>query len=175
MAHVSDEASHPSLQAVKYRRVSDATGGEWHVGPGGELLSGAADAPPAPKHTVKITSHVDGSVFEVEVPEDRYVLMEAERQGYELPFACRMGACTQCAIKVKSGEFWQPEAIGLSRNLREEGYGLMCVGFPLSDLEVETQDPDFVYEKQFGDFFGEEAGQPIERDDFALELADCDE
>ena len=78
---------------------TEAEAGEWYTGPNGEMLR-VLDAPAA-THTVKITSHLDGAVFEVDVPEDRYVLMEAERQGYELPFACRMGACTQCAIKVR--------------------------------------------------------------------------
>lgn len=30
-----------------------------------------------------------------------------------------------------------------------QGYGLLCVGYPLSDLEVETQDEDEVCQMKF--------------------------
>lgn len=48
--------------------------------------------------------------------------------------ACRMGCCTACAVRVVEGQLSQPEALGISMELREQGYGLMCVGYPLSDL-----------------------------------------
>eukprot|EP00232_Nephroselmis_pyriformis_P013198 CAMPEP_0182884346 /NCGR_PEP_ID=MMETSP0034_2-20130328/18936_1 /TAXON_ID=156128 /ORGANISM="Nephroselmis pyriformis, Strain CCMP717" /LENGTH=314 /DNA_ID=CAMNT_0025017533 /DNA_START=23 /DNA_END=967 /DNA_ORIENTATION=+ len=133
-----------------------------------------------PTHAVKIVNGVTGEEFDVDVPEDRYILFEAEAQGYELPYACRMGCCTKCAVKVKSGELYQPQAIGISKELKQQGYALMCVGFPLSDLEIVTQDEDEVYDMQFGRFFEEGALNPldpnsVERDDFALEIADFDE
>ena len=49
----------------------------------------------------------------------RYVLWEAEDQGLELPYACRMGCCTACAVKVKEGEMYQPQSLGVSKELRE--------------------------------------------------------
>lgn len=39
----------------------------------------------------------------------RYVLWEAEDKGLELPYACRMGCCTACAVKVVEGEVYQPQ------------------------------------------------------------------
>ncbi|XP_012080891.1 ferredoxin C 2, chloroplastic isoform X2 [Jatropha curcas] len=82
------------------------------------------------------------------------------------------GCCTSCAVRVKSGQLRQPEALGISAELKSKGYALLCVGFPSSDLEVETQDEDEVYWLQFGRYF---ARGPIERDDYALELAMADE
>ncbi|KAK4754439.1 hypothetical protein SAY87_002543 [Trapa incisa] len=117
------------------------------------------------------------------------------------------GCCTSCAVRVKSGQINQPEALGISAELKSKGYALLCVGFPVSDLEVETQDEDEVrvqyqtlsvaanpgimspfvcvsfflvkyywhlqvYWLQFGRYF---ARGPIERDDYALELAMADE
>jgi len=90
----------------------------------------------------------------VEVPGDRYILQSAEDQGIDLPFSCRNGACTTCAVRVISGDLRQPEAMGLSPELRARGYALLCVSYPCSELVVETQDEDEVYELQFGRYFG---------------------
>jgi len=105
-------------------------------------------------YTVRIHHPQKGTCYTVQVPEDRYILMKAESQGADLPYSCRNGACTACAVRLHSGEVYQPEAMGLSPKLREQGYALLCVSYPRSDLEVETQDEDEVYELQFGQHFG---------------------
>lgn len=105
-------------------------------------------------HTVRIHDRQRGIEYTVRVPDDRYILHTAESQAIELPFACRNGACTTCAVRVKSGVLHQPEAMGLSPQLQQQGYALLCVSYPRSDLEVETQDEDEVYELQFGRHFG---------------------
>jgi len=104
-------------------------------------------------HIVKIRDRATGKEHIVEVPEDRYILQTAEQQDVELPFLCRNGACTSCAVKIISGELHQPEAMGLSPKLKDKGYALLCVSYPRSDLEVETQNEDEVYEMQFGRYF----------------------
>ena len=118
-------------------------------------------------HTVKIRDRATGKVHIVEVPEDRYILKTAEQQEAKLPFLCRNGACTSCAVKVISGELYQPEAMGLSPKLKDKGYALLCVSYPRSDLEVETQDEDEVYEMQFGRYFARgkvRFGLPLDED-----------
>src|SRR4028119_110532 len=97
-------------------------------------------------YTIKIHNRQTGDRHTVRVPEDRYILQSAENQGVELPFSCRNGACTTCAVRVKTGEIYQPEAMGLSPDLRKRGYALLCVSYARCDLEVETQDEDEVYE-----------------------------
>ena len=104
-------------------------------------------------YTVKVRDRATGKEYIVEVPEDRYILQTAEQQGAKLPFLCRNGACTSCAVKVISGELYQPEAMGLSPKLKERGYALLCVSYPRSDLDVETQEEDEVYQMQFGRYF----------------------
>ncbi|KAK8505670.1 hypothetical protein V6N12_038404 [Hibiscus sabdariffa] len=128
--------------------------------------------PSIPTHKVTVLDRKQGVVHEFVVPEDQYILHTAEAQNITLPFACRHGCCTSCAVRVKSGQIRQPEALGISAELKEKGYALLCVGFPSSDVEVETQDEDEVYWLQFGRYF---ARGPIERDDYALELALGDE
>ncbi|ARV60474.1 ferredoxin [Nostocales cyanobacterium HT-58-2] len=118
-------------------------------------------------HTVKVRDRAKGTTYTLQVPDDRYILHTAEKQGVELPFSCRNGACTTCAVRVLSGEIYQPEAIGLSPELRKKGYALLCVSYARSDLEVETQDEDEVYELQFGRFFAKgkvRAGLPLDED-----------
>jgi ferredoxin len=105
-------------------------------------------------YKIEICDRTSGKVYAGEVPEDRYILQTLERQGVTLPFSCRNGACTTCAVRVKSGVVYQPEAMGLSPELRQRGYALLCVSYPRSDLELETQDEDEVYELQFGRYFG---------------------
>lgn len=105
-------------------------------------------------YTVQIRDRFSNKSYTLQVPEDRYILQSVEKQGVSLPFACRNGACTTCAVRVLSGEIYQPEAMGLSEQLQSQGYALLCVSYPRSDLEVETQDEDEVYELQFGRYFG---------------------
>jgi ferredoxin len=116
-------------------------------------------------YTIRIRDR--GTTHTLEVPENHYILQSAEKQGVELPFSCRNGACTTCAVRVLSGEITQPEAIGLSLELQSQGYALLCVSYARSDLEVETQDEDEVYELQFGQYFGKgkvRAGLPLDEE-----------
>ncbi|WP_414563112.1 MULTISPECIES: 2Fe-2S iron-sulfur cluster-binding protein [unclassified Anabaena] len=118
-------------------------------------------------YTIKVRDRATDKEYNLTVPEDRYILHTAEQQGVELPFSCRNGACTTCAVKVLSGEIYQPEAVGLSPELRRQGYALLCVSYARSDLEVETQDEDEVYELQFGRYFAKgrvKAGLPLDEE-----------
>jgi len=77
---------------------------------------------------------------EIDCPSGETVLSVLEKQGYALPNNCRAGACGECKIKVLSGEFDQGFIMdmALSQADRDEGYGLMCMAKPVSDvLEIE--------------------------------------
>lgn len=118
-------------------------------------------------YTVQIHDRQTGTRARVQVPDNRYVLHSAEDQGIELPYSCRNGACTTCAARVLAGAVDQSEAVGLSPKLQARGYALLCVSYPRSDLEVETQDEDEVYELQFGRYFGKgkvRMGLPLDED-----------
>lgn len=159
-------------------RVATSESLSFGTGGTGEGTTGGAEVG-AVHHNVHILDR-DGSTVEVSVPSDRYIFYEAEDRGLDLPHACRMGCCTACAVKVKKGKLRQTQALGVSKPLKEKGYALMCVSFPESDLELELADEDEVYDIQFGEAFQRMAVDPtnkdfVERDDFALELADMDE
>ena len=69
--------------------------------------------------------------------------------------------------------------MGLSKELKDQGYALLCVATATEDVECVTQDEEEVYMKQFGKSFAEMAldknASSVLRDDFALEIADMDE
>jgi ferredoxin len=118
-------------------------------------------------YQIKIRDRQNNLEHAIEVPADRYILNSAEAQGVELPFSCRNGACTTCAVRVISGQIYQPEAMGISPKLKEQGYALLCVSYARSDLVVETQDEDEVYELQFGRYFAKgrvRFGLPLDED-----------
>lgn len=119
--------------------------------------------------TFPITVHwrQAGRTIRHQVPEGDYILRSFEQQGDPLPFSCRNGCCTACAVRVLSGSIDHREALGLSKDLREQGYGLLCVARATGPLEVETQDEDEVYDRQFGCYFGRgrvRPGLPLDDD-----------
>jgi ferredoxin len=70
-------------------------------------------------------------------------------------------------VRVLEGQIDQREALGLSKEVRSRGYGLLCVARATGPLEVETQDEDEVYELQFGRHFGRgkvRAGLPLDEE-----------
>lgn len=86
----------------------------------------------------KIVMQPSGKI--IDCPPGETVLSALEKKGYALPNNCRAGACGECRIKVLSGEFDQGFIMdmALSQEDRAEGYGLMCMAKPISDvLEIE--------------------------------------
>ena len=118
-------------------------------------------------HPITVHWRQAGRTINHQVPEGEYILRSFEDQGDPLPFSCRNGCCTACAVRVLKGEIDHREALGLSRELRSRGYGLLCVARACGPLEVETQDEDEVYELQFGRHFGRgkvRAGLPLDEE-----------
>ena len=105
-------------------------------------------------YKVTIRNKETGKTYVEFVDSNEYILKEFEKRGFKLPFSCRNGCCTSCAVKIVSGKLDQTEAMGLSQPLKDEGYALLCVAKAIDDIEVETTYYDEVYELQFGQFFG---------------------
>ena len=90
-----------------------------------------------------------GTIRTIEVPENQQVLRAAEAQGLDLPNSCNAGVCTTCAAKLLEGTVEQSDGMGLSPELQAEGYALLCVAYPRSNLKVETEKEEEVYHRQF--------------------------
>ena len=99
-------------------------------------------------YTVEIQHQ--GTTHTLEVPEDQTVLDVADAAGLELPSSCHAGVCTTCAAKILEGTVDQSEGMGVGTELQAEGYALLCVAYPRSDLKVITEKEEEVYNRQFG-------------------------
>ncbi len=102
----------------------------------------------ATSYTVEI--HHQGASHTIAVPEDQTILAAAQAAGLDLPTSCGAGVCTTCAALVLEGEVDQTDGMGVSNDLQAEGYVLLCVAYPRSDIKLETEKEDIVYQKQFG-------------------------
>ncbi|MFM7086991.1 MAG: 2Fe-2S iron-sulfur cluster-binding protein [Cyanobium sp.] len=100
----------------------------------------------------QITATIDGAVHSFSCRPDQTVLAAAEAAGVPLPSSCCSGVCTTCAAMLRSGSVHQPDAMGVKAELQKQGYALLCVAYPRSDLEVLACQEDALYEAQFGQY-----------------------
>ena len=99
-----------------------------------------------------INAELDGNYHTFSCRADQTVLSAAEASGVALPSSCCSGVCTTCAAQLRSGKVHQPDAMGVKEELREQGYALLCVSFPRSDLDLLGGQEDALYEIQFGQY-----------------------
>lgn len=68
------------------------------------------------------------------VEPDETILEAAENRGFEWPYACRGGACANCAVLVKEGDVAMPGNNVLSdEQINTLNARLTCVGKPVTD------------------------------------------
>jgi ferredoxin len=99
-------------------------------------------------YSVEITHQ--GQTLTLEVPEDKQILRAATAAGLDLPSSCNAGVCTTCAAQLVTGTVEQGDAMGLGPELLADGYVLLCVAYPRSDLKIVSDKEDEVYQRQFG-------------------------
>ena len=85
----------------------------------------------------------------VAVERGESILEAVERRGYEWPYACRGGACSNCAVMLVDGEIGMPGQQILPPSAIERGARLTCVGVPA------TEEVSVVYNAKFIDFLDE--------------------
>lgn len=88
----------------------------------------------AKTHTV--TFQKSGVSFECE--EDESILEKAEEEGLDLPYDCRSGTCITCRQMCLEGEIDQDMAFAISDEELEQGYRLICIGTPLSNITLDA-------------------------------------
>ena len=67
----------------------------------------------------------------------RTLLASLRDEGVDLPYGCRYGGCITCAAKLISGEVDQRTQVALNNRQIDNGYVILCVARPQSDITLE--------------------------------------
>lgn len=113
--------SHPTARVsfVNYEAV-EARG--WSVDDE-DLFEKASDADLAPEEYGRFV-----------VEPDETILEAAENRGYSWPYACRGGACANCAVLVVEGDVAMPgQTVLTEEQVRRVNGRLACVGVPVTE------------------------------------------
>ncbi len=73
-----------------------------------------------------------------EVSPDLSIFESAKKASLTFDHSCLSGRCSECKVKVVSGDFYMPSSQeGLTDMEVQEGYCLSCITKPLSDMVLE--------------------------------------
>ena len=88
-----------------------------------------------------------------QVEHKRSLLDSLREQGVDLPYGCRYGGCISCAAKVIDGEVDQKRQVALNNRQINDGYIILCVARPKSNLilEIGVESHDKLYRNPFLD------------------------
>lgn len=83
----------------------------------------------------------------------RTLLASLRDAGVDLPYGCEYGGCITCAAKLISGEVDQRAQVALNNRQIDNGYVILCVARPHSDitLEIGVESHDKLYRNPFLD------------------------
>jgi ferredoxin-NADP reductase len=73
-----------------------------------------------------------------EIPPGLTLLEVAEKNGIAIPYSCRQGQCGTCVTRLVEGAVQMDAEIGLTDDLRAQGYVLTCVGRARGDIKLEA-------------------------------------
>lgn len=69
----------------------------------------------------------------------RRALLDSLRDGgVDLPYGCEYGGCITCAAKLIEGEVNQDRQVALNNRQISDGYVILCVARPKSDITIEV-------------------------------------
>lgn len=116
-----EEPQHQIRTQVEYLNYEVLDDHGWSLGDEGLFGNAAAEGLDPP----------DYGQFQVQPHES--LLEAAETHGFAWPFACRGGACANCAVVVMAGEMAMPVNHVLPSEMSDRGIRLSCNGMPITD------------------------------------------
>jgi ferredoxin-NADP reductase len=85
-----------------------------------------------------IRIHFKNEMYDLVVGENQSILQAALQNNIQLPYSCRVGDCSTCAAKCKSGKVEMVKNDVLTDADLSAGWILTCTGFAISDgVEIE--------------------------------------
>jgi glycine betaine catabolism B len=96
------------------------------------IAAPAADQPP-----VGVAEFLR-SAIKCDIPPGLTVLEVAEKSGITIPYSCRLGQCGTCATRLTEGTVRMESEVGLSDELRAQGYVLPCVSRAQGDIKLDA-------------------------------------
>jgi ferredoxin-NADP reductase/mono/diheme cytochrome c family protein len=72
------------------------------------------------------------------IPPDLTVLEVAEKNGIAIPYSCRQGQCGTCVTRLTEGAVRMESELGLSDELRAQGYVLPCVSRARGNVKLDV-------------------------------------
>ena len=102
------------------------------------------------KFQVEISNR-SGLSYQVE--RERPLLDSLREHGVDLPYGCKYGGCITCAAKLIDGEVDQRRQVALNNRQINDGYIILCVARPKSNLvlEIGVESHDKLYRNPFLD------------------------
>ncbi|MDA1238192.1 MAG: 2Fe-2S iron-sulfur cluster-binding protein [Proteobacteria bacterium] len=88
-----------------------------------------------------------------QVDRRKPLLDSLREQGLDLPYGCKYGGCITCAARLISGEINQKAQVALNNRQINDGYIILCVARPISDitLEIGVESHNKLYRNPFLD------------------------
>jgi len=114
----AEETDDPAVAHVEYLDYEAVVDRGWSLGDG-DLFERAARA-----------GLGEAAHGRLAVGPDESLLEAAEREGFAWPYACRGGACANCAVAMVDGDLSLPVDHILPSEMTERGIRLSCVGAP---------------------------------------------
>jgi ferredoxin len=82
------------------------------------------------------------------IDEEESILEAGLDAGLDLPHDCKLGVCLTCPGKIVSGTVDQ-SGTTLDDSVVEQGYTLMCMSYPRSDMVIRCIEEDELVGAQF--------------------------
>lgn len=95
--------------------------------------------PPELAKDHRILLRYRGTEYDIDVPAYKSILQAALDHGIPLPYSCKGGRCSSCAVRLKAGEIHMTINDVLTERDLNNGWVLTCTGYPASEgVELEV-------------------------------------